>query len=442
MTRIEKPMPMNALLKKHAAVLSKYVGRKDVIDFVTEANNKYLHWDEFRRRKMPEGADAEVVWLFANLSRQLGMRPFILWRDGPIFRYNITDTISEKLHFFDMKFGGKIESPEVIPSRDKERYLLSSVMEEAIASSRLEGAATTREAAKEMLRSGKKPRTRGEQMVLNNYRTIQRLKELKGRPLSPEILLEIQESMTRDTLDDKKYEGAFRDSDGIVVMDNETGETLYTPPSHKDIPKMVSALCEFANKDQPFIHPIIKAGILHFLVGYIHPFVDGNGRTARAIFYWYLISHDYWSMEYLSISRIITQSPSQYKMAYLFAETDENDLTYFILYQLKVLDKAFQALEKHIQKKIQENAILYDLSKIEEINERQSYILKEFLVNPRRTMTIEEHMTMFGIVYQTARNDLLGLAEKGFVEKRKSGNKFLFFAVKDLEQRIKKAKRE
>ena len=68
-------------------------------------------------------------------------------------------------------------------------------------------------------------------------------------------------------------------------------EKIYhQPPGHKELPKLMEKICDFANsEDDEFVHPIIKGIMLHFLIGYIHPFEDGIGRTARALFYWYVL---------------------------------------------------------------------------------------------------------------------------------------------------------
>ncbi|MDL5502919.1 MAG: Fic family protein, partial [Candidatus Methanoperedens sp.] len=185
----------------------------------------------------------------------------------------------------------------------------------------------------------------------------------------------------------------------------------------------------FANESDEirFVHPIIRASILHFLIGYIHPFVDGNGRTARAIFYWYLLSRNYWLIEYMSISRIIIKSRGQYARAYLFTEFDENDLTYFIKYQLKTTESAFQDLKNYIALKIQEKTELYDFRKIRNINERQVYILKYLSDNPKFTFTIKEMQNKFNTAYETARKDILYLEDKGLLEKITSGKKKLLY---------------
>src|SRR6202012_5924333 len=149
---------------------------------------------------------------------------------------------------------------------------------------------------------------------------------------------------------------------------------------------LMKSLCDFANIDSEstFVHPIIKGILLHFLIGYIHPFVDGNGRTARAVFYWYLISKGYWLVEYMSISKIIIKAPAQYAKAYLYSEYDELDLTYFIDYNLKCMDLALSNLQTYIQRKVEEKQSLYYLIHNENVNERQAELLKGMLMDDKR----------------------------------------------------------
>ena len=277
-------------------------------------------------------------------------------------------------------------------------------------------------------------------MILNNYKTILKLSRIKEEKITINLILDLHRSMTENTLEDVIYVGKFRDSDDIYVVDTATGELAYTPLNHVSISKVMDDFCEFANRDDPdtFVHPIIKAIILHFLIRYIHPFVDGNGRTARAIFYWYLLSKNYWLIEYMSISRMIKESPAQYSKAYLYTESDENDLTYFINYQLKTLDSALISFKEYVAKKTQEKNQLYNLKRIEGINERQAYILKWFSEDPEMTLTIKEIVTRLGVVYQTARTDALKLELLGLLRKKQIDHKkFEYFRSENFSQHLK-----
>jgi Fic family protein len=202
----------------------------------------------------------------------------------------LTESIQKDLHEFDLKLvGGLYKSP--ITSFEKTEYLKNSLLEEAIASSQIEGAATTTKVAWEMLKSGRKPRNESEQMIFNNLRGIKFIDEEVKSSLDFKLIIEVHRIMTANT-SAEDCAGSFRDGQ-IYVQDHIDGEIAHTPPEHKFVESLMGELCDFVNEDKTFIHPIIKASIIHFMIGFIHPFKDGNGRTARALFYWFLLKKDY-----------------------------------------------------------------------------------------------------------------------------------------------------
>lgn len=218
-------------------------------------------------------------------------------------------------------------------------------------------------------------------------------------------------------MDSTEDEGVFRKKDDIYVVDGISGLVAHTPPSYTEIDNMITDLCNFANNDNDsnFIHPIIKGIIIHFVLAYIHPFADGNGRTARSLFYWYLIKKGYWLTEYLSISRIIYTNKTSYEKAFLYTENDGNDLSYFIQYHLNVMKKAFEELKKYLQRKIDEQQNLLRFSGISNINERQRYVLRTISESKRTFFTPKELATQFDISVKTARTDLQSLVDMGFL---------------------------
>lgn len=396
---------------------------------IRSTNERHLYWSEFKYKIGSIDIDPEILWGIVKLFRDSSAeRIKISDMPGFEFKFNLTTDILQQLYEFDLHFIGRPLGEEIIPVIDKNQYLISSIMEEAIASSQIEGAATTRKEAKKMLREERKPKNKSEQMILNNYNTIKTLKDFKDKELTKELLKEIHSSISKETLTDPSQEGLFRKSNDIIVV-NRDGEISYVPPDCENLDEILTDFCIFANETntQKFIHPIIRAAILHFLIGYIHPFTDGNGRTARAIFYWYLLKKGYWLIEYISISRMIIKSRGQYSTAYLFSELDENDLTYFINYQLKTLELAFDSLKEYITRNVQEKRKLHDYSKIKDINDRQIMILKLLSDAPEFSITIKEIQNRFNTVYQTARTDLIGLENSGLIKKRTSGKKKLIY---------------
>jgi Fic family protein len=164
-------------------------------------------------------------------------------------------------------------------------------MEEAITSSQLEGAVTTREVAKKMLAEGRKPRDRSERMIANNYVTMRRIVELKDKPLTPELVFQVHREISEDALDIADGAGRFRRAEEDINVSDMEGTVFHTPPRAGELPARLQSMCDFANGVTPgfFVHPVIRGIILHFWLAYDHPFVDGNGRTARALFYWQML---------------------------------------------------------------------------------------------------------------------------------------------------------
>jgi Fic family protein len=386
---------------------------KEIID---QINDKYLYWDKIKYVKTPHNIDSKLLWSAVKFSRTIHSKKISFGEHK--FYYNLTNHIQKELHSFDLNIGGQLQSKSIIPEDEKKRYLISSIMEEAIASSQIEGAVTTREEAKDMLRKNKKPRTKSEQMILNNFLTIKHIVENKDEALTNETLFEIHKLITHQTLDKQDDEGIYRTDNKINVVDAVKGEVVHTPPHFKNIPDLMNELFDFFNNnnDEQFIHPIIKGCIIHFMVGYIHPFVDGNGRTARALFYWYLLKNGYWLTEYLSISRLIAKSKTQYALAYLYSESDENDLTYFINYKIKMMKLAFESLREYIQRKIDEKKQYIHFQKIKGVNERQASILKWIYEEPDILLTVKEIENRFSVSNQTARTDLYELKVKGYLD--------------------------
>lgn len=419
----------------------KLLKERKYSDLIKSYNDEYLYWTELKHKPQPDDIDIKDLWFLTKISRRLNSQTIKISNiEGFEFQYILTPQIQQKLHEFDLNLGGRLESDKLIPKEEKVRFLLSSIMEEAIASSQIEGAITTRKVAKEMLRAERKPKSKSEQMIMNNYYTIKRISELRNSRLTPSVIQEIHKLITNETLDNKEDEGRFRSNNDIKVVDGITGEIIYYPPDFTKIDNLIEDFCSFANENsnENFIHPIIRASILHFLIGYIHPFVDGNGRTARAIFYWYLLSRDYWLIEYLSISRLIIKSKVQYANAYLYTELDEKDLTYFIKYQLRTIDLAFTSLKDYINRKLKEKSQIFNYRKIKGLNERQLQLLKLFHDDTEKILTIKEVQNRYGVVYQTARTDLLLLEKYKLVKSSTSGKKkLIYMRSEDFENVLK-----
>lgn len=386
----------------------------DIMPIVDKVNADYEYWDKAKYKKLPEGFTPQMLWANVKASRLRSMIP--VW-DKYGINLCITSQMQRLCHEFDMKFGSFWEVEGDTQSAEKKYYLSSSLMEEAIYSSKMEGASTTRIVAKDMLRKKKTPQNKSQQMIVNNYNTIQYIVEHKDESLTEELLLTIHRLMTEKTLDNPEDAGRFRTNDKVVVADMVEGDIIYTPPSFQEIPEFVESLCDFFNNDNPrtFIHPIIRGIIVHFMLAFMHPFVDGNGRTARALFYWYMLKEGYKLTEYMSISRVIAKSKSNYEKAFRYVENDGNDMGYFVAYNLKALEISFQQLRDYIQRKQREKSAASSFMMAGNINQRQALVLQRLKEEPDTIFTVKDVQELFSISSMTARKDLSDLVHQGYL---------------------------
>ncbi|MBI5203346.1 MAG: Fic family protein [Nitrospirae bacterium] len=412
------------------------------MDLVRKTNSDYLYWDDFKYQSMPEGVTPESAWAMLKTSRRFQTK-YIPLADskGHPFSYWLPDCVLKEIHYIDQQAGGSIllDYPSV-HTEEKRRYMIRSLVDEAISSSEIEGAVTTRVVAKEMLRTGRKPKDRSEQMVYNNYQSLQMIKKHLSEPLTIDLINKIHASMTENTLENPSWAGRFRapDDEEIQVFDSD-GQVLHIPPSATDVPALMANLCNYVTSDgeDEFVNPIIKGILIHFWVAYVHPFMDGNGRTARALFYWYMLKHNYWLFEYLSVSTAILNARTQYYRSFLYSEMDDNDATYFIVYNLKAIHKALEILNEYIKRKQKEKKNAYRFAaKYPALNLRQRALLASALEKHQEIYTIEAHSNVHGVTYQTARTDLLALKDMGLLAMRKEGKKFIFMPVADISRKL------
>lgn len=446
--KVPMPPPLwrDVLKATPAQRLLEVVGRR----IGAAPEGKYRHWDTLRHLEPPDTLTLEEWWLAIKMARH-GAAVALPLRDkqGREFRFSPVDVMQQMLMQVDRNASGRSEASEqVTDPTTRDTYLLNGLIEEAITSSQLEGASTTREVAKEMIQRGRTPETHSERMIYNNYQALQFIRRLTGEPLTPAMVFEFHQILTEGTLEDPGAAGRFRGPDEEIRVTDETGTVLHIPPDSAELEGRLRAMCDFANGRNGgtgFIHPVVRAIVLHFWLAYDHPFVDGNGRTARALFYWSMASQGYWLCEFISISRILKQAPGKYARSFLYTETDENDVTYFILSQLNVILRAVDELFEYLnlrQRELRQTQRLIQSSRLlrDQLNFRQLGIIRHAMKHPHFVYTIEAHRNSHNVSYATARSDLLKLAEAGLLEQKKGAKRLmLFVAPADLQQRIARA---
>ncbi len=409
------------------------------------ASGRYHHWEKVRYLPTPDNLTADEHWGALKMARkQLYIEMPLIDVDGDPFNLALHPALHRSLHRIDMAVGGAIAGAGLPGREGLDAMLLRSFDDEGISSSQLEGATTTRRVAREMLRSGRTPRSKSEQMILNNVEAMRLVREAASDPLTPELIRTVHTVVTQKTLEPGDEPGFYRVSDDEIGIFDEQGRTPFVPPAAESIEERIKRLCDFANRlddAEPFVHPVVQSILLHFWLAYIHPFVDGNGRTARALFYWSMLRHGYWMTEYLSISRVLKSAPGGYKRAFLRTETDENDLTYFVDHQLDVIMKATDALHRYIEKKTRDGNEMRRLLEKEQarsdgLNDRQLALMRHALRHAGYTYRIAEHRGLHGIAYDTARTDLTDLVDRGLMILEKVGRAYGFRVPDDLAARM------
>jgi len=414
----------------------------------TTPDGRYLHWEELRYRQPPEDLAVQEWWATIKWARTQRLTPIQAMKSlYPLdFGFVQLPTIQAELHDFDRKNVGR-ELLTALGNHDLlAEYRVRQLIEEAINSSVLEGARpTTRELARQLVRENRPPATRDEKMILNNWHAMKRIVELRdeNRPLVVDDVLELHRILGEDSLDVPDAEGRFRGAADPVVVQDIEGTIWHTPPPAEGLRERIARLLRFAEDgavdgSNAFIHPVIRAIIVHFWIGYEHPFRDGNGRIARALYYWCMLRHGYELAEFLSISGPIDRAPKAYYQAFAFAETDDGDLTYFVLHQLKVMREALSELTDHLKERA---ASMKELARtvagFDSLNHRQRALLQHAVHHPLESYTIEAHAEAHLVHYQTARNDFVDLVEMGYFVARRVGRGKRYFPAESLSKKLK-----
>lgn len=427
MSFVKKIEPIPDTSDVDQAQLTSILSDPEQMASILEFNRRYLHWDELRYRVNDD--EALAIWAIMKLLRNNGFN--LLHVCDLDLTYTLLPEFQKLLHNIDCNSAGftDIESPD---EKNVKRYAATSLIEEAIASSQMEGAATTRKDAKKMLLVQRKPQTTSEKMIYNNYLAMEHIKNTLDRKMDKELILEMHKIIVNGTLSEgSEWEGRFREDDETVVGDTDReGVVFHVPPKYVLVPNLVQELCDFINDDsKEFVHPIIKGIIVHYLIGYIHPFVNGNGRLARSLYYWYVLKNGYWLMEYTSISRILKRSQAKYGLAYQYSETDNQDLTYFIRFNLFSIGKAVEDLKGYVEKKTTEQKkIIRLIGSNPELNNTEILILKDYS-KEGGLFSIKELSTRYQVSYQTARNYIIHLHGLGYIQPASKDRKTVLYSL-------------
>ena len=366
-------------------------------------------------------------------------------KDGTRLTFNLPDRFLRLNEEITAQARGQVELPgEVATQGMRDRYLINSLYEEAITSSQMEGASTTRRDAKKMLREKKDPRDRSERMILNNFLALEYVRDHLGEELTPEFICGVHRIVTDGTLDEAEDAGRLQrqGEERIRIYGSEgDDQLLHVPPPAEELPERLKRLCDFANGvgeyASQYVPPLARALIVHFMMGYDHYFVDGNGRTARVIAQWVMLREGFFLMDFVPVSRLLRQAPAQYARSFLEVEQDEGDLTYFLIWHAHIILRGIRELHDYLARKSKEMEQVKHLLRLTDLNNRQIGVIEEALKDSAITVTAASHADKYRVTPQTAHADLRGLEDGGYLMRTKRGRSFEWYPVTDLQRRVR-----
>ena len=408
---------------------------------------EYRPWEYyFRAEPVPEGLSREAWWYAVRTARASTSRPtpFVM-KDGTRLTFNLPDRFLRLNEEITAQERGQVELPgEVATQGLRDRYLINSLYEEAITSSQMEGASTTRRDAKKMLREKKDPRDRSERMILNNFLALEYVRDHLGEELTPEFICGVHRIVTDGTLDEAEDAGRLQrqGEERIRIYGSEgDDQLLHVPPPAEELPERLKRLCDFANGvgeyASQYVPPLVRALIVHFMMGYDHYFVDGNGRTARVIAQWVMLREGFFLMDFVPVSRLLRTAPAKYARSFLEVEQDEGDLTYFLIWHAEIILRGIRELHDYLARKSKEMEQVKHLLRLTDLNNRQIGVIEEALKDSAITVTAASHADKYRVTPQTAHADLRGLEDGGYLMRTKRGRSFEWYPVTDLQRRVR-----
>lgn len=401
--------------------------KNDLDSFVESCNERYLTIPEIRRRIPSKWNVGNVLDRIMQWRRLHNMPTPLLNQEGQAFSFCQTPHIQKAQSIMD-RYGYDTLFENVSP-KAAAKIERDNLIDEAFYSSQIEGAKTTRQRAEEMALKNSVPRNKSERETLNNYLAMEYILAKHDRKITVDVIKDLHCIVTDQALDNGKP-GEFRTADHDIVV-GDAFKTDYIPPPPEKMEVFLDDLLRWINEgvhryEGHYLHPLVVASILHFYFVYLHPFPDGNGRTARSLYYLYL-NQAYNAMPYLSISHVIGQKRKVYDRAILNVEKHGTDLTYFVHYSCDITTEAIDNLRFTIQQYAAASRMKELVGdRLSELNKRQLGILKYLLRPDITSVDLKKYQRMSKVVYETARTDLQRLENMGFIVSRKVGKKFIY----------------
>ena len=233
----------------------------------------------------------------------------------------------------------------------------------------------------------------------------------KGR-ITEGSILGIHRDLTKEVLDDSRDCGTYRNRQ-VVVGNRATGEITFMPPKTKDVPSLMKGLVDWLGSGDAFdLDPVLVAAIAHYELVRIHPFIDGNGRTARALASLVLHLRNFDIKRFFALDDYYDSDRAAYYGALAKVDRAKQDLSVWLEYFTKGVALSVDQVKERILR-LSSEKLRKDAKGQIALTERQMRIIEE--MNRKGAITNREVRKMFGLTNRPAAIELNRLVQLGVI---------------------------
>ena len=257
------------------------------------------------------------------------------------------------------------------------------------------------------------------QEVLNYLSVLENIgKLIRGNSIDEKDILNIHRMVTKDTLDNPGDCGVHRNR-YVVVANRFTGEVFFRPPKKEEVPELIKDLVRWINSNEAKeLDPVIEAGMVHYEFVRIHPFVDGNGRTARVLATLILYLRGFDTKQFFCLDDYYDSDRQAYYRVLQSVDQKTLDLTIWLEYFIEGVNVSIEVVKKRVIKLSSERLRKAKRGQIA-LTERQMQIVE--YINQNGKITIGDISKMFEITRQAALKEVSKLVDLDVVKLRGKG---------------------
>jgi len=326
---------------------------------------------------------------------------------APYFKIN--PKITKYLTQIGMIYGFLISTP--LPSTYKKEYQNKILSEIVHSSTAIEGNRLTQKQVDDVLR-GKKIQgyERDVKEVENYYRAVEYISSL-----SVDINFQISEQLIKKI--NKIVLDGIKNEEAGAYRKRELSVGSYIPPKPSAVPYLMGEFADWLNKPGPVnLSPILYAGIAHYQLVAVHPFIDGNGRTTRILTKLILKKYGFDFIKYFSLESYYNRERKLYYEALNSADSNriegKQDLSLWLEYFIFALLSQAQSAQEQIKKIIKDEKKRIKIH----LNERQKQLIEYLKTN--NSVTTSRYIKLAGLSPKGAYNDLQKLVKAGLLKKK------------------------